>query len=145
MIQARLESIPSFVGVFAADRLPDQVPIPCFLVANTDVSNEPGEHWIAIALMAGGSAVFFNSFGLPPLVPEIVTFIRRNAPNHLKYSNIVLQDGNSESCGWFCIAFIEHLARGGTLESFVALFTHVRRNVGLKNERILAELVQSSS
>jgi hypothetical protein len=53
-----------FQGVFSSDMLP---PNPCLLVCNTDPSNKPGRHWIAIHLDDDdGSGEYFDSFGKPP-------------------------------------------------------------------------------
>lgn len=143
MIKSALESVPGFMGVFAADGLPEpEASVPCFLVVNTDVAAEPGEHWVAIGLQSGGRGVFFNSFGLPPLVPEIQDFIRKHAPNQLQFCNIVLQDAKTQSCGYYCIAFVKHMARGGTLQSFVGYFTHAHGNIVRRNETLLAAMLR---
>ena len=39
----------TFCGVFPSDKLPQTIEkYPCGIVANTDPSDKPGEHWIAL-------------------------------------------------------------------------------------------------
>lgn len=141
-----MRGVPTFVDVFASDTLPDiKIPIPSLFIVNTDSQFEPGEHWISISLLPGGKAEFFNSFGLPPLVPAIAEFLTTHAPNNLKYSNVCLQDAETEVCGLYCIAFCKHVAGGGALDSFIGQFTHMRGQIAVKNEELLARLLQSQS
>lgn len=123
-ICAALRDIKQFVGVFPRDRLPVLKKLPAFLVINTDSADEPGEHWIAVCISRQRQAIFFNSFGLPPLSADVVSFIDRYS-NRLEYCNVVLQNAYSTVCGFYCIAFVRHMANGGTLSRFVSQF--VRR------------------
>ena len=54
----------SYLGTFPLDRLPD-LPnkFPKSIIINTDQSNKPGDHWIAIVLTEK-HAYYFDSFGL---------------------------------------------------------------------------------
>ena len=49
-----------FDGVFSVDNLPES---PHLLVCNTDPSDRPGRHWIAIYVDNEGRGDFFDSFG----------------------------------------------------------------------------------
>ena len=53
-----------FDGVFSIDNLPDD---PRLLVCNTDPSDKPGRHWIAIYVDDDGRVDFFDSFGRRPI------------------------------------------------------------------------------
>ena len=44
-------------------------------ICNTDPSDIPGQHWIAIALSKAGVGEYFDSVGLPPLKQEFSTFL----------------------------------------------------------------------
>ena len=71
------------IGVYPRDRLPKLVKnprVPFGLIVNTDTSKGPGEHWVAIWVDSEGHAVFFDSFGEPPLFYglEIDKFLTRN-------------------------------------------------------------------
>ena len=37
-----------FLGVFASDNLPDIINFPASIIANTDQSSGPGEHWVGL-------------------------------------------------------------------------------------------------
>ncbi|KAK3741851.1 hypothetical protein QZH41_018850 [Actinostola sp. cb2023] len=57
---------PSFLGVFPADRLPSTRRPGTGLIANTDLSDQPGTHWVAMYLDDDGQAEFFDSYGQTP-------------------------------------------------------------------------------
>ena len=52
-----------FQGVFSADTLPEK---PRLLVGNTDPSDKPGNHWIAVFVDSTGRGEYFDSFGRKP-------------------------------------------------------------------------------
>jgi len=54
--------VRDFNRVFSIDNLPDN---PHLLVCNTDPSDEPGRHWVAI-YTGDGHGEFFDSFGRRP-------------------------------------------------------------------------------
>jgi len=56
------QRLPDYDGVFSIDTLPEH---PRLLVCNTDPSNEPGRHWVAICVR-DGRREFFDSFGRAP-------------------------------------------------------------------------------
>lgn len=141
-IRMGLRDVNEFIGVFARDQIPQHVGLPALLVVNTDKADEPGEHWIAIHLSRSRKAAFFNSFGLPPLSREVAEFLTLNS-DALQYCNAVLQDANSVACGLFCIAFGRHMSRGGSLSTFVSLFTHRSGNVAARNDDIVRDILAS--
>ena len=142
ILRACLSDLKCFRGVFAADKLPlDRITDKSLFVINTDNADEPGEHWVSLYVRADGTAVFFNSFGLPPLVPSVGQFIRAVAPRSLQYSNVCIQSATSTSCGLFCIAFCRFMAMGGDLSLFVSLFTHKAGNIMRANDVIVKEIL----
>jgi len=44
------QRLPDFDGVFSIDTLPEHLRL---LVCNTDPSNEPGRHWVAMCVRDG--------------------------------------------------------------------------------------------
>lgn len=136
-IEARLRGTPHFIGVFPCDRLPQKInKYPATLIVNTDGASEPGEHWVAILLMAGRRAEFFCPFGFPPLVPELQQFLGRHASAGLTYNQCTMQDINSTLCGDYCICFVRCVARGQQLRQFVTRFRNQALG-GNSNERLL--------
>lgn len=64
-----------FRGVLAADSLPvARLRKPAILVANTDGSDKPGEHWVAFYFPRIGTAEYFDSFGNKPK-KRVYTFL----------------------------------------------------------------------
>ena len=59
-----------FDGVFSIDNLPDD---PRLLVCNTDPSDKPGRHWIAIYVGDDGRGDFFDSLGVDLVTISNVT------------------------------------------------------------------------
>ncbi len=103
-----------FLGVFPADKLPKKLPAkrPLCLVANTDVSTGPGEHWVAFYLPKKGVGEFFDSGGNPPgyWSPKFVEFLNRHG-NSYTYSKRVVQAADSLVCGAYAIYFVMCRAR----------------------------------
>ena len=56
-----------FIGVFPRDLLPQKVTYPSSFIINTDNSNKPGEHWLAIYINEDRKLHFFDPLGLPPV------------------------------------------------------------------------------
>jgi hypothetical protein len=111
-----------FEGVFPCDKLPQNVDFPSAFVANTDPSNEKGEHWVCYYFDKNGNAEYFDSFGLPPSNCQLYNFFQRNGKLH-KYNDVQIQGLTSDSCGQYCIAILANRARGEPLEEIVKRFT----------------------
>lgn len=122
-IEELLKPISQFVGVYPCDAIPNFSSRPCALIVNTDTANEPGEHWIAIILKEKGKALYFDSFGFPPLISSMQKYINENAPNGFKYNCITLQHPNSKTCGLYCAAFVALWSRKWTLRMFTNFFS----------------------
>lgn len=100
-----------FLGVFAADETPTELPrdsnfYPCAFVINTDPASEPGHHWVACYVTSPTSVVeFFDSYGKQPTAyPNLrVTDMSR----HVRRSSTVsFQSSRSLVCGHYCVFYI---------------------------------------
>ena len=80
-IMCSLRSVGSFLGFFLSDLLPQQPIAPSgTLIVNTDCHTESGSHWLAIHLQSRShSSFYFDSYGLPPFIPSIESFLHRNS------------------------------------------------------------------
>lgn len=108
-----------FTGVFASDLLPKHLSyLPAALVCNTDPSDEPGEHWVAIYVDGNGHGEYFDSYGLPPLQNSIIKFLNECAVNWT-YNSKRLQGLFSSVCGYYCIYYLLYRCRGYSLNSIV--------------------------
>jgi hypothetical protein len=110
-----------FIGVFSSDNLPSQLHYPAGLIVNTAPSTNPGDHWIAIYISEKKDGFYFDSFGRPPSVPSIVTFLRRNCRN-IDYNKKQIQHLSSIKCGQFSAIYIKFRISGKSSESFLKLF-----------------------
>jgi hypothetical protein len=100
-----------FLGVFAADEAPTELPrdsnsYPCAFVINTDVASEPGHHWVACYVASPKSVVeFFDSYGnLPAAYPNLrVTAMSRRIR---RWSTVSFQSSRSLVCGHYCVFYL---------------------------------------
>jgi len=95
---------PTFQGVFPADKLPD-ISYPASIVVNTKGSKHPGEHWVAIHFDKSGSAYYFCSYGLGPMVKKIENYIEKNSVSY-KWNTGCLQSPFSSVCGQYAMYFL---------------------------------------
>lgn len=98
--------------VCAKDLLPKQKPsdVKAYII-NTAKSHKSGEHWVAVIFYPNGKAVYFDSYGLPPLEMEIIHFIQNNSRSWT-YSNQTIQSRLGKVCGHYCIFALDGTARG---------------------------------
>ena len=130
-IDAILSSDPAtravFGGVFASDQLPKKVPEGKRLyVANTDPANKPGQHWVAFYFHPNGVCYYFDSYGLHPLKPAFIKFIKDNAES-CDYNARSIQHHKSLVCGFYCIFFGVHMCKGASMTKIISMFTINKR------------------
>ena len=94
-----------FIGVFAADTLPTNVNYPCTLIVNTDKSNLPGQHWVAIDIDKNKVGYFFDSYGMTPYVTYFINFLNRFCKRWV-FNSKPLQNINTFVCGQYCCLFV---------------------------------------
>jgi hypothetical protein len=118
-----LEDLKSFLGVIPSDMLPNSIIVPSNIIVNADGHTQTGSHWLAIRLEPRSSmAFYFDSYGLPPYIDDIETFLRRNC-TLLDYNTVQLQGPMSICCGEYCSLFALYMENGYTGKQFVGLFT----------------------
>ena len=112
-----------FRGVFAANTLPKFLcsSTSHAFVVNTDPHYKPGKHWVAIYITPFKKAIYFDSFGLAPWQPEICKFIKENSLT-LVYNSTPIQSLISQTCGLFCIYFLQKMSKGISLAEMLAVF-----------------------
>ena len=112
-----------FRGVFACDKLPRRhVPRPSAFVVNTDPSDKPGQHWVAIYISQNGEGEYFDSYGQKPSLPQVKSFLKKNASS-TDYSHRSLQGPLSAVCGQYTIFFLLHRCRGLSMTKITRLFS----------------------
>jgi len=86
--------------------LPRSITHPRSVIVNADAHTQSGSHWLAIRLEPMSStAFFFDSYGLPPHIHDIKTFLRRNC-TVLDYNPIELQGPLGMVCGEYCCLLV---------------------------------------
>lgn len=112
-----------FEGVFPLDKIPNKIQgKPALIVVNTDKSNQPGAHWIAIYLPPVGRAEYFDSYGRKPIQKEIFNFFKRNNIHSIIYNKTLLQDYFSSVCGQYCCVYLLYKSKNWSLNNFVKQF-----------------------
>ena len=113
-----------FIGTFARDKLPKiKITIrPSFLIMNTDTSENPGEHWVAI-LIGNDIGEYFDSFGITPNYSEIFEFFQINEIKNIIYNPYQLQSIITSTCGAYCVLYIKLRCMGASFCDFINMFT----------------------
>ena len=94
----------AFGGVFASDTF-----LSCkrvrrkIYIVNTDTSDGPGKHWVAIFITSRGRIEYFDPLGHRP-PPVMAVFFRRGGRTYA-YNSECVQSDISSSCGQFCIFY----------------------------------------
>ena len=118
-----LHCLPHFVGTFPCDQLPLVASRPCSYVINLDDSSKDGSHWVALYVDLFNNATYFDSFGISPLVEEVLTLMNRLSRNQWTFNEKRLQDIRSNACGYYCTLFLLLIGRGLSLNEFQDLFS----------------------
>jgi hypothetical protein len=133
-IQCTLRSVKSFIGVFPSDLLPSHSIGRCgTIIINTDPHTESGSHWLAVRIEPRSSyAYYFDSYGIPPFLPSIQSFLRRNCTIY-EYKSVQLQGITSTVCGKYCCLFALYVDRGYAPKQFAALFSPTSADLQITN------------
>ena len=92
-----LNNIPVKGEVCAKD-LPDRKPIHTkAYIVNTDLSDDPGEHWVAV-YFRDNRVIYFDSYGMSQDNDYILPFIKRNSSGWIQNTEM-LQDPWNKTCG----------------------------------------------
>jgi hypothetical protein len=114
-----------FQGVYPIDLLPSTLTKPSLIVINLDKHYMPGSHWVAVCFSDTGYAEYFDSYGLPPFMYEITTYLQRHSISWT-FNSHRLQGLTSNVCGHYCCLYALHRVRGQTMMSFINMFKPAR-------------------
>ena len=107
-----------FKGVFARDELfshPGCI-VNTLYVINTDVRQNPGEHWVFTWWSEQSNIPFyFDRYGIAPLHFEIESFLLSASVTY-SYNGVQLQDVNSTVCGHYVAYIASQLCAGYEIE-----------------------------
>ncbi len=114
-----------FRGVYAMSRLPPRQR--GVYVINLDDHDEPGSHWVAV--FDDGNVEYMDSYGQPPLDPRCIVFLGAD----FNYNRFRLQQQYSNACGFYCIYFLIHRARGYSANDILDLLSRTDSGYVVKN------------
>lgn len=127
LLRTNRKTAPLFLGVFAADEGPRQLPSsgPFVLVKNVMPGSHGGLHWVAISRSANKRRIdYFDSMGMRANEMN-ETFLRRLGSNYF-YSKRIIQAPTSNICGLYVALFCFYKSSGMSLGTIVKKFRHKR-------------------
>ena len=117
---------PLFVSVCAVDELSklDIEKKPCFLLANTDYSDQAGSHWVLIFIRQEPKpTIWFDSLGKKPIeYNEIFEIFLKQCGGAYFVNSKKYQDSSSVMCGQFCLYVSDLLSMGENFSSILKSF-----------------------
>jgi hypothetical protein len=132
-----------FRGIYSSNELkssprvlgwPDQPPHA--IIINTDSSNLPGKHWIAVYITRRGCGEVMDSYGvLPPTTVQ--RWLNEYTQNWVS-NPYLIQPPESDSCGQFCAYYLIRRLQSDSMCSVLADFTP---NL-YRNERLVLSYVK---
>ena len=112
---------PIFRGVFPRDQIPINIQYPSCLIVNTHVSEQVGEHWLAVYYDKIGIANFFDSYGNHPDYFGLKKYLDYTSTGW-NYNSKCIQSLNTSFCGYYCLLFILSRSRNISLHDFLKYF-----------------------
>ena len=117
-----LKSKTIFKKVCALDQL-EKPPFPSAYVIKSDPSSIPGEHWVAVYFDKRGQREYFDSYGLPPTLVGLESYMDAYSLSGWIYNRKILQAYFSSFCGHYCVYFILFRCCGIPLHVIISDFT----------------------
>lgn len=112
---------PLFTGTYCLDEIkniPNQIP-QGFIINTSKSTDKSGEHWQSIAI-SNDAVMFFDSYGDNPdetIIKQLKDkFKEWQLPilMKLKINKIALQAPDTNTCGYFCIKFLDDIFKNKT-------------------------------
>ena len=104
--------------VNSRDNLPNKIKDGAYVI-NLDEYSDIESRWTAL-YVKNNVATYFDSFEVDYIAKEIKTFIKNR---NIKTNIFRIQAYDSIMCGYFCIAFIDFMLKGKSLNEYTNLFS----------------------
>ena len=128
----------AFLGVFAMDGLPQQIPhLPALLIINTHTSNLSGEHWKAVYISKEHYGEVFDSLAQPTST-RLLQWMNRFTRKWIR-SPLVIQNPLSATCGAFVLYFILTRLHAPNFMTCLQVFSHDLH----KNDMLITQFVKN--
>lgn len=104
-------------------------PIPGLYIVNTAPSNEEGEHWCCLFVKRNYECEFFDSFGNPPNIYNLVNSFVPGC-KHITYTTKMVQSIEAKTCGHHCIFYAISRAKNMNVSAILKLYSdvHLKQN-----------------
>ena len=129
-LEKALKGYKGFHGVYAVDHLPKRKDMGLY-IANTDPSDEGGEHWV-LYYVHGDVVEFFDTFGRTP---------KERWPGEWLYSGKVVQSPLSAACGYHVLWFA-HMRKTHPFREIIGMYGPNLRDNDVFVERRVKSLYQ---
>lgn len=125
---AKRLKVHNFMGVFALDQLPSHLPRHCTFsfIVNTDTSNLPGRHWLAVSYEKGGIVRAFDPFGaVYPhfLRTRLARFAGGIPGGRVLFNRKMIQHPLAKNCGPLCLKWLVLRTHGTCM--YVCIFVSI--------------------
>lgn len=122
-------------GIYAKNQLTKPLK-DGFYIINLNNSNQDGSHWTVLYKINDSYSLYFDAFGFkaPEIVENLLLY-------KYDYNKIQIQDINSTSCGFYCIAFIKFLYMKRNYKQAFKTFCSLFTDNTIRNEIILNRLL----
>jgi hypothetical protein len=132
------ENIKNFNGVYPKDKLSKPLKDGFYIINLQDSDKGSGTHWTAIYKINDGFSFYYDSFGFP--APENIEDILHK----YEYNKKQIQDIDSTSCGFYCVAFIKFMYNKNDKLTAFNTFCNLFGTNTKDNEFILYQLLYRS-
>lgn len=128
-------------GVYASNTIPKEFnTLPSCFIMNTDSSDLPGTHWVAVYLSLYGPHEFFDSYGRTQSV--VAPIFRKPIVGHWLENPFELQGPLSTTCGQYCLYYLSERCAGRTLTEIVSDFSNAQDQI--ENDEWINDHVNSA-
>lgn len=128
--------VKNFNGVYPKDLMKKPLK-DGFYIVNLDNSTGEGTHWCALYKINDGFSIWWDSYGFP--APENIESLLHK----YDYNKKQIQDIDSTSCGFYCVAFILFMKNKQDKQKAFNTFIKLFGTNTVNNEIILHQLLYS--
>ena len=126
-IDRLMSNTAGYRGTFSCDTLPSPLSSgdgrQRLMIVNTNPSDEPGEHWVALYVdSTGRRGEYFDSFGQRPAT-IFADYMNNSCSDYWTYNKRQLQSIVSRVCGYYCVYFCMLRSVGIDMFKIVNSFT----------------------
>ena len=128
-----LNCFPNFLGCFAQNSIDSLFlqNLPCIFIVNVDSYQEPGSHWLAVAIFEKSIEIFdplgFKFYNWKSVPCQLLKFIQTESLSKKLLIAPQLQSLSSHLCAFYCIYFVYHRHKM-TFEQILSNFSLPAKN-----------------